>query len=151
MDRQEVLSGLAEVGSELLGVNGGKRSRRVREQVDGGRRRVAVTGLGVKAPAGTELESFWATVREGRPCAAPVRRFDATVLPESFRFACEVPEFELKPYLDFKEARHADRCGQLGVAAALDAVASAGLRAPNAADGEFGAELGRCGVLAGSG
>jgi 3-oxoacyl-[acyl-carrier-protein] synthase II len=122
----------------------------VTERADG-RRRVAVTGLGVKAPAGTDLDAFWETVKHGRPCAAPVRRFDATVLPESFRFACEVPEFDLDPYLDFKEARHADRCGQLGVAAALDAVSSAGLRGPNAVDSGLGADPARCGVLTGSG
>jgi 3-oxoacyl-[acyl-carrier-protein] synthase II len=140
----------------------------VTDRVDG-RRRVAITGLGVKSPAGTDLESFWATVKEGRPCAAPVRRFDATVLPESFRFACEVPEFDLDPYLDFKEARHADRCGQLGVAAALDAVhdaglrgpnavaglrgpnAVAGLRGPNAVDLEIDADPARCAVVTGSG
>ena len=51
----------------------------------GGRRRVAVTGLGVKAPAGTDLDSYWATLKEGRSCAGPITRFDATVLPEPFR------------------------------------------------------------------
>ena len=107
-----------------------------------GRRRVAVTGLGVKAPAGTDLESFWATLREGRSCAGPIRRFDASILPESFRFACEVPEFDLEPYLGFKEARHTDRVAQLGLSAALDALAGAG---------ELGADPGRCGVFAGTG
>ncbi len=105
-------------------------------------RRVAVTGLGVKAPAGVDVESFWATIRDGRSCAGPIRRFDASVLPEQFRFACEVPEFDLEPYLDFKAARHADRCTHLGVAAALDAIADSG---------ETGADPGRCGVFAGSG
>jgi len=105
-------------------------------------RRVAVTGLGVKAPAGVDVESFWATVRAGTPCAGPIRRFDAAILPEQFRFACEVPEFDLDPYLDFKEARRTDRCAQLGVAAALDAVASAG---------DLDLDPGRCGVFAGSG
>ena len=106
------------------------------------RRRVAVTGLGVKAPAGADLESYWAAVKEGRPSAGPIRRFDASVLPEQFRFACEVPEFDLEPYFDFKEARRADRCTHLGVAAALDAVADAG---------ELGADPARCGVFTGSG
>src|ERR671932_2341258 len=92
----------------------------------GARRRVAVTGVGVNAPAGTELESFWKNLLDGKPCAGPIRRFDASILPESFRFACEVPEFDLEPYLGFKEARRADRCTHLGVADALDAVADVG-------------------------
>jgi len=107
------------------------------------RRRVAVTGMGVKAPAGTDLESYWTKVREGTPTAGPIRRFDREILPEPFRFACEVPEFDLAPYFDFKEARHADRCTHLGVAAALDAVADAGDLGP--------VDPARCGVLAGSG
>ncbi|MFN2502705.1 MAG: beta-ketoacyl-ACP synthase II [Acidimicrobiales bacterium] len=106
------------------------------------RRRIAVTGLGVKAPAGTDLDSFWATLRVGRPCAKPIRRFDGSILPEAFRFACEVPEFDLEPYLGFKEARHTDRVAQLGFAAAMDALAGAG---------DVGADPARCGVLAGTG
>jgi 3-oxoacyl-[acyl-carrier-protein] synthase II len=109
-----------------------------------GRRRVAVTGLGVKAPGGTDVETYWAAVREGRSAAGPIRRWDASILPESFRFACEVPEFDLAPYLDFKAARHADRCGQLGLAAALDAVADATI-------GEAPVDPARCGVFVGSG
>ncbi|MGH9279310.1 MAG: beta-ketoacyl-ACP synthase II [Acidimicrobiales bacterium] len=107
-----------------------------------GRRRVVVTGLGVKAPAGTTVESFWAQLREGRSCAGPIRRFDATILPESFRFACEVPEFDLEPYLDFKEARRMDRNSQLGFAAALDAFADAG---------ELDQDPARCAVYCGNG
>ena len=111
-----------------------------------GRRRVAVTGLGVKAPAGTDLESYWATLREGRSCAGPITRFDGTILPEAFRFSCEVPEFDLSPYLDFKEARHADRCTQLGLAAAMDALADAGGEALTSVT-----DPARCGVYVGSG
>jgi 3-oxoacyl-[acyl-carrier-protein] synthase II len=105
-------------------------------------RRVAVTGLGVKAPAGTELEPFWQALLGGKACAGPIRRFDASILPESFRFACEVPEFDLEPYLGFKEARHTDRVAQLGFAAAMDALASAG---------DLAADPARCGVFAGTG
>jgi 3-oxoacyl-(acyl-carrier-protein) synthase len=36
------------------------------------RRRVAITGLGVKSPAGCDLETFWSTLQAGRPCAAPI-------------------------------------------------------------------------------
>jgi len=72
------------------------------------RPRVAVTGLGVKSPAGLDVTSFWETIRAGRATAAPIRRFDASALP--VRFAGEVSdEFDPVAYFGPKEARRADR------------------------------------------
>ncbi|HEX2700912.1 MAG TPA: beta-ketoacyl-ACP synthase II [Acidimicrobiales bacterium] len=105
-----------------------------------GRPRVAVTGLGVKTPAGSDLATFWSTLLEGRPTAAPITRFDGSVLPVGF--ACEVPDFDPGAYLGHKEARRADRVTQLGFAAATDALVDAG---------DIGADPGRCGVVAGTG
>ncbi|NDB77519.1 MAG: beta-ketoacyl-[acyl-carrier-protein] synthase family protein, partial [Verrucomicrobia bacterium] len=50
-------------------------------------RRVVITGLGVVAPNGCDLGTFWASVREGRSAAAPVTRFDVSELPN--KIACE--------------------------------------------------------------
>jgi 3-oxoacyl-[acyl-carrier-protein] synthase II len=104
------------------------------------RPRVAVTGLGVKTPAGSDLETFWSTLLAGRGCAAPIGRFDPSHLP--VRFACEVSDFEPGPYLDYKEVRRTDRVAQLGFAAAADALADAG---------DPGGDPARCGVVAGTG
>jgi 3-oxoacyl-[acyl-carrier-protein] synthase II len=104
------------------------------------RPRVAITGLGVKAPAGCDLEAFWETVLAGRPTAAPIARFDASELP--VRFACEVTEFDPAAYLGPKEARRVDRVAQMGFAAAVDALRDAG---------EPGADPARCAVVAGTG
>jgi len=104
--------------------------------------RVAVTGLGVKCPAGCDPDALWATLASGRSCAGPIERFDASVLPARYRFACEVHDFDPLDYFEFKEARRLDRVTQLGVAAAADALASAG-----AVD----ADPARCGVVAGTG
>ena len=104
------------------------------------RPRVAVTGLGVKTPAGSDLETFWATLLAGRSCAAPIGRFDPSHLP--VRFACEVADFDPGPYLGYKEARRTDRVAQLGFAAAVDALADAG---------DPGTDPARCGVVAGTG
>ena len=41
-----------------------------------GRTRVAVTGLGVKTPAGQNLDSFWSGLLTGRSVAGPIERFD---------------------------------------------------------------------------
>lgn len=105
-----------------------------------GRTRVAITGLGVKTPAGNDLDSFWAGINSGQSKAAPITAFDASDMPVAF--ACEVAGFDPAAYLGPKESRRADRVSQLGFAAAVDALASAG---------ELGADPSRCGVVAGTG
>ena len=68
-----------------------------------GRTRVAVTGLGVKTPAGQDLDSFWSGLLTGRSVAGPIERFDPSALP--VRIACEVHDFDPTEYLGAKEAR----------------------------------------------
>lgn len=104
------------------------------------RTRVAITGLGVKTPAGCDLGTFWDTLLAGRSTAAPIRRIDPAALP--VRFACEVTEFDPTVYFDSKEARRTDRVAQLAFGAAADALADAG---------ELGADPARCGVVAAAG
>jgi 3-oxoacyl-[acyl-carrier-protein] synthase II len=104
------------------------------------RYRVAVTGVGVKSPAGNDLDTFWATLLAGKSAAGVVTRLvEASV---SVPIACEVRDFDPVAYLGTKEARQADRVAQLGVAAAADALADAG-----AVD----ADPSRCAVVAGTG
>ena len=105
-----------------------------------GRHRVAVTGFGIKSPAGNDVATFWSTLLEARPAAAPISRFDASDLPVGF--ACEVQGFDPSDYFGHKEARRADRVTQLGFAAASDAIDDAG---------DLGADPGQCGVVAGTG
>jgi 3-oxoacyl-[acyl-carrier-protein] synthase II len=103
--------------------------------------RVAVTGVGLKTPAGLDVASFWDSLVSGRSTAATIKRFDASFLPVGF--ACEVgPDFDPVDYLGPKETRRADRVAHLGFAAATDALASAGA---------LGADPARCGVVAGTG
>jgi 3-oxoacyl-[acyl-carrier-protein] synthase II len=89
-----------------------------------GRVRVAITGLGVKTPAGTDLATFWSALAAGRSTAAGIARYDASDLP--VRFGCEVRDFDPTEHLGPKEARRVDRVTQLGFAAAVDALADAG-------------------------
>jgi 3-oxoacyl-[acyl-carrier-protein] synthase II len=89
-----------------------------------GRVRVAVTGMGVKTSAGTDLDTFWSTLVSGQSTAAGISRYDPSDLP--VRFGCEVRDFDPTEYLGAKEARRVDRVTQLGFAAAADALASAG-------------------------
>ena len=84
------------------------------------RPRVAITGMGVKSPAGNDLESFWTTLLTGGSAGAPITAFDASEHPVPF--ACEVRNFDPEAYLGAKESRRVDRVGQLGYAAAVDAL-----------------------------
>lgn len=105
-----------------------------------GRPRVAVTGIGVKTPAGCDLDAFWQTLLSGEPKAAEISAFDASALP--VRFACEVKDFDPIPYLGPKEVRRVDRNAQLGFGAAIDALKDAG---------EPGSDPARCAVIGGTG
>src|SRR5262245_55941504 len=105
-----------------------------------GRMRVAITGMGVKSPAGNDLDTFWSTLAAGNSTAATITRFDPAPLP--VRFGCEVKDFDSAAYLGAKESRRVDRVTQLGFAAAADALADAG---------ELGVDPARCGVLVGTG
>jgi 3-oxoacyl-[acyl-carrier-protein] synthase II len=105
-----------------------------------GRRRVAVTGMGVKTPAGNDLSTFWASLLAAKSTAAPITAYPPEQL--AVGFACEVRDFDPAEYLGHKEARRADRVSQLGVGAAADALADAG---------DIAADPSRCGVVVGTG
>jgi len=89
------------------------------------RRRVAVTGIGIKAPGGPDVETFWSSLLAGHGLAGPIGRFDASAI--SARIGCEVQGFDPVAYAGPKESRRMDRATQLGFAAAMDAFASAAL------------------------
>jgi len=105
-----------------------------------GRTRVAVTGIGVKTPAGNDIETFWTTLRAGRSAAARFTRIDPSPLP--VQFGCEVRDFDPVPYLGPKDSRRVDRVTQFGFAAAADALADAG---------DVQTDPARCGVVIGTG
>src|SRR4029077_3161213 len=105
-----------------------------------GRPRVVVTGMGVKTPAGVDVETLWSTIRGGRGTAKRVQQFDPSELP--VQFAGEVLEYDPEPYFGPKEVRRVDRFTQLGFGAAADALSDAG---------ELGADPSRCAVIAATG
>ena len=89
------------------------------------RRRVVVTGLGALAPNGSDLESFWDGLINGRSGIGFISRFDAT--DHRAKIAGEVKDFDLSLALDSKEARTNDPFTHYGVYAATQAVADSGL------------------------
>ena len=89
------------------------------------RRRVVVTGLDALAPNGSDLESFWDGLINGRSGIGFISRFDAT--DHRAKIAGEVKDFDLPLALDSKEARTNDPFTHYGVYAATQAVADSGL------------------------
>src|SRR5260370_29470501 len=86
-------------------------------------RRVAITGLGMVTPLGTDVPSTWDALIAGRSGAGPITRFDPVQSP--VKFACEVKGFEPARFLDKKEIRRYDLFAQFAIAAAEEAVTDA--------------------------
>ena len=107
-------------------------------------RRVAVTGLGLMTPLGTDVQSTWDGLVAGRSGAGPITRFDPSQSP--VRFACEVRGFDPARYLEKKEIRRYDLFAQYAIGAAEQAVVDACLAS------DWGkVRLERVGVLIGTG
>src|SRR5438132_515254 len=107
-------------------------------------RRVAITGLGLVTPLGTDVQSTWDGLLAGRSGAGPITRFDPVQSP--VKFACEVKGFEPARFLDKKEIRRYDLFAQFAIGAAEQAVADACL-----ATSWDRVNLKRVGVLIGTG
>ena len=109
------------------------------------RRRVAITGLGLISPVGLGVESSWEALLAGTSGGGTITQFDPS---EGFatKIACEVKGFEPTDHLDRKEARRYDRFVQFAIAAADEAMGSAGLSGP-----PEGVTPDRFGVIIGSG
>ncbi len=84
------------------------------------RRRVAVTGLGLVTPLGTDADTTWQALIAGTSGAATITRFDPAQLP--VRFACEVKGFDPGAFMEKKEVRRYDLFAQFAIAAAAQAV-----------------------------
>jgi 3-oxoacyl-[acyl-carrier-protein] synthase II len=104
--------------------------------------RVVITGMGAVTPLGQDLESSWRSLCEGQSGVGPITLFDPAEM--KCRIASEVKGFEPARFMHPKEARRNDRSVQLGVAAARQAIAHAGLTI-DAANAE------QIGVVVGSG
>ncbi len=89
------------------------------------KRRVVVTGLGIISPVGNDVETAWKALLAGKSGIRLIDTFDASEY--STKFAGLISNFDISPYMSVKEARKCDLFIQYGVAAAAQAVKSAGL------------------------
>ena len=88
-------------------------------------RRAVITGIGAITPIGNDVETFWHNLAGGVSGVGPIAAYDAS--NEEVRIAAEIKDFEPKDYIDFKAARRMSRFSQIAVAAARQAIESAGL------------------------
>ena len=113
-------------------------------------RRVAVTGLGVISPVGTDIATTWKNVVEGNSGLHRITRWDPEVT--TCHAAGEVNDFDAKEWMNFKAVRRTDKNVVFGVAAAKQALADSGLEidADNAEDIGviFGSGVGGPGLMA---
>ncbi|WP_294736672.1 beta-ketoacyl-ACP synthase II [uncultured Flavobacterium sp.] len=86
-------------------------------------RRVVVTGLGALTPIGNTVQEYWDGLVSGKSGAAPITYFDTTNFKT--KFACEVKNFDVKDFIDRKEARKMDRYAQYAMVATDEAVKDA--------------------------
>ncbi|WP_028449819.1 beta-ketoacyl-ACP synthase II [Chitinibacter tainanensis] len=89
------------------------------------KRRVVVTGLGQVSPVGNDVATGWANLLAGKSGIGMITRFDASDL--ACQIAGEVKDFDIGQYISPKDARRMDVFIHYGIAAALQAVADAGL------------------------
>jgi 3-oxoacyl-[acyl-carrier-protein] synthase II len=92
-------------------------------------KRVVITGLGALTPVGNTVAETWQSLINGVSGAGLITSFDTTLFKT--KFACEVKGFNVSQFLDRKEARKMDRYAQMGVVAAAEAIADAGLNDPS--------------------
>ena len=89
------------------------------------KRRVVVTGLGIIAPVGNDLQSAWDSVVAGRSGIGPIDSFDVSDF--TTRFGGCVRDFDITQYMPAKEARKIDQFMHYGIAASAQAIEDAGL------------------------
>ncbi|TAG77187.1 MAG: beta-ketoacyl-ACP synthase II, partial [Betaproteobacteria bacterium] len=76
------------------------------------KRRVVITGMGMIAPVGLNLDECWSSLLAGRSGIGKITKFDASAF--NSQIAGEVKGFNVEDYISAKEARHMDTFIQYG-------------------------------------
>jgi 3-oxoacyl-[acyl-carrier-protein] synthase II len=108
--------------------------------------RIVITGIGAVTDLGLNAAETWDAMREGRSGIATIEGGGFANYQDRWTVTIggQVKGWDPTSAIDPREAKRLDRCTQLGMAAAAEAVAHSGL--------DFAAEDGdRCGVIIGSG
>lgn len=89
-------------------------------------RRVVISGMGVITPVGTDLETFWTSLKNGVSGIGRIESFDTSAY--DCRIGGEVRGFDAKPFFkNPKDVRRTDRFTQMAMAAAKMALEDGGI------------------------
>ena len=122
--------------------------------------RVALTGLGAITALGEGWRATWESILSGQSGIAPIQAWDTARYRTSM--AGEIKSFEPLRYFSPKQVRRLDRCHQLAIVAAREAMAESGrtlLRPETLSARDFGGfrkgltnpyDLSRCGIVLGT-
>lgn len=86
--------------------------------------RVAITGLGILAPSGNDLKSFWKNIVEGKSTAEMISRFNPGLFRT--RFACQLSDFKMADHLDQHTLKRSDLFTQYALIATDQAIKDSG-------------------------
>ena len=92
------------------------------------RRRVVITGMGTVNPLGHSVPDSWKAVRDGVCGIGAITRYDTT--GRKVTLAAEVKNFDPEEWMEKKDAKRMGRYTQFAMAAAVEAMADAGLGEP---------------------
>ena len=92
-------------------------------------RRVVITGMGCVTPIGIGREAYWSALQRGDSGVRRIESFDISDSP--VKIAAQVPDFNWQEQLNAKDRKHVPRTVPLGLAAAREAFADAGIDAEN--------------------
>jgi 3-oxoacyl-[acyl-carrier-protein] synthase II len=87
--------------------------------------KVVVTGMGTINPLGLSVQEYWEGLVSGKSAVGPITHFDASQF--RVKVDAEVRGFDATKYMDLKVVDRTSRTIQFAIAAAKEAVKSAGL------------------------
>jgi 3-oxoacyl-[acyl-carrier-protein] synthase II len=101
------------------------------------RRRVVITGAGIVSSSGSDVNTFWQNVTQGKSGIGFISLFDTT--DQYCKIGGEVKDFNFEEYVDKKELRRMDRYNAFAMAASELAYQDSGLKDGDVDPFRFGA------------
>ncbi|MBL8185747.1 MAG: beta-ketoacyl-[acyl-carrier-protein] synthase family protein [Blastocatellia bacterium] len=105
-------------------------------------RRVVITGIGVVSALGGNQSEFWDRLRSGEAAIGPITKVDTSDL--RFKNAAEVRDFNAADHFDDRLQTLLDPFAQYGLAAAREAITSAGIEFDDLLRDRTGVVTGSC-------
>ena len=110
-------------------------------------RRVVLSGIGTVTPFGVGVGPYWEGISHGRSAAAPITRFDASLLPTRFAAQLAVTDEELETFIDTpKILKTLSRAGKFIMIAAREAIDDAHFDYEKTDPYRFGTCIGAAGL-----